>query len=55
MKNLHKRWFDNMKDYMERKQRRIEKTKMADGESPSNTEEPCILEEIPCKKQRVEC
>jgi len=27
LKNLHKRWFDNMKDYMERKQMRMEKAR----------------------------
>jgi len=27
VKNLHKRWFDNVKDYMERKEARVNKTK----------------------------
>ena len=27
MKNLHKRWFDNVKEYFDRKEARIEKTK----------------------------
>lgn len=29
VKNLHKRWFDNVKDYMERKEVRVNKTKVS--------------------------
>jgi len=29
VKNLHKRWFDNVKDYMERKEARVSKTKVS--------------------------
>lgn len=29
VKNLHKRWFDNVKDYMERKEARVNKTKVS--------------------------
>ena len=33
MKNLHKRWFDNVKEYFDRKEARIEKTKQKKQES----------------------
>jgi len=44
METLHKRWFDNMKDYMERKQMRLEqsKAKLKD------------VEEVPAKKLKVD-
>jgi hypothetical protein len=56
LKNLHKRWFDNMKDYMERKQTRIEKSK---GTQPTDENSSCDHEnspcgETPCKKQKIE-
>ena len=46
LKNLHKRWFDNMKEYLERKEARIEKAK-----SKSSTQPP---EPVPVKKQKCE-
>ena len=42
MKNLHKRWFDNVKEYFDRKEARIEKTKSKSQES------------VPVKKQKCE-
>ena len=46
LKNLHKRWFDNMKEYLERKEARIEKAK-----SKSSTQPPVP---VPVKKQKCE-
>ena len=46
LKNLHKRWFDNMKEYLERKEARIEKAK-----SKSSTQQS---EPVPVKKQKCE-
>ena len=42
MKNLHKRWFDNVKEYFDRKEARIEKTKSK------------VQESVPVKKQKCE-
>ena len=46
LKNLHKRWFDNMREYLERKEARIEKAK-----SKSSTQQPAP---VPIKKQKCE-
>ena len=50
MRNLHKRWFDNMKDYLERKEARIEKEK-----SKSSSASCAVsLSPVPIKKQKFE-
>jgi len=45
VKNLHKRWFDNMKEYLERKEARLEKAKS----KSSSASLP-----VPIKKQKCE-
>ena len=50
MRNLHKRWFDNMKDYLERKEARLEKEK-----SKSSSASCAVnLSPVPIKKQKFE-
>jgi len=39
VKNLHKRWFDNVKDYMDRKEARVQKTKAP--QSPAVKKQKC--------------
>ena len=43
MKNLHKRWFDNVKEYFDRKEARIEKIKAKSQDQI-----------VPVKKQKCE-
>ena len=49
VKNLHKRWFDNMKDYLERKEARLEREK-----SKSSSASCSVVPPVPIKKQKCE-
>ena len=49
VKNLHKRWFDNMKEYLERKEARLEREK-----SKSSSASCSVVPPVPIKKQKCE-